>query len=1559
MTKKKSMFKRLSALLAVVMLLTSLPLTAFAAPASDIPAEMLDNVYLDALAYTGYNVQAQKDDGTIMKKFGSSVSASIRSNIAYGTGPSGLETVSNSTTVSGKAPDIAKFEANGLCCASYVSYVYYNYMPNVAGIDTSVAPCPTNPRSASGYNTAANEWVSNGVARRISFSQNSDGSNFVPSEEIPIGSLIVFKHIPTGSIAHVAIYAGYYNGNHIVTHVGNDRGPEFSTIVGMSKGDYPEAVVQVVVPEFVDAYGAIEVQKNDTDGKGLAGAYFVATSVEDSSLQFLIGPTNSSGYAISNERIPYGKYVCRETVFPTNHRAYGQTEWTVTVNENNNGVAKFTAVNEIIPGDVKIVKESEDGNIADIEFTITGNGVNKTVKTGRDGTIAISLKPGTYTVTEAEYDTYIPQKSQTVTVASGGTAIVNFNNELRRGSLTVTKTSEDGLVEGIQFKLTGTSLSGHEVEQYATTDESGVAKFENVLIGTNYQLEEVGVAEKYIVPDVQDVNIEWDTVTKASVYNELKRGSLEVTKTSEDGLVEGVVFHLTGTSISGIAVDEYATTNTAGVAVFKDILIGTGYTLSEVDTASRYVIPDDQTISIEWNKVTKASVENILKKWRADVFKIDYELYYGSDIDDELVPVSVLSLESDAMVEELGTPYGETQGNASLAGAVYGVYKDGVLVDEYTTDENGYFITDYYPCEDDTVWTLREITPSEGYQLDETVYYLDTDCENYTVELNTIFPDVYEHVIKGNIAIIKHSDDGSTQIETPEENAKFQVYLASAGSYAESKETERAILVCDEYGYAETPMLPYGTYVVKQVEGNAGTEFMPEFTVSISENYKTYRFLMNNASFSSYLRVVKTDSTTGKTIAYAGAGFQIYDPDGNLVSMTYTYPEVTTIDTFYTSSDGTLVTPEKLDYGIGYSLVEVSAPYGYVLDSTPVYFNIVEGDSENENGLTIINVDKKNDPQMGTITIEKQGEVFSTVTEKDGLYTPVYEMKGLEGAVFGVYALEDTYTLDGTLRYSAGEKVATLTTSADGIATSEPLFLGKFELREEKAPYGMVLLEEPIQVELIYAGQEVAVTTTSATAVNERQKVIISLLKELETDEHYGIGLGSEYENIKFGLYAAEALTAADGTQIPKDGLLEIVNIDASGTAVFTADVPAGAKLYVKEYATDSHYLLSDTQFPVEFSYTDSSVATIQIIVNNGEVIDNIIIRGSINGLKVDEENNSVAGAVFGLFKADETEFSTETALATATSDEAGLFVFEGIPYGNWVIKELSCPEHLVLSGEAINVTIAEQDQVIELEVVNEIITGSVEGLKTDNNGTPIEGVVFGLFAPDTTEFTTETALALSESNADGLFGFSDLRYGKYLIKELSCGEEFVMCEDVFEVNISEDGQVISLTVTNKRISGKVQVVKVNSSDHTEKLSGAVFELYLDVNKNGVFDAEIDTLYGTLKETEAGIYELDGLGVNGFFLYESEAPEGFTKDERYFYFQITSDGEIITVENEIGVGFTNVPVPVPEEPDIPDYPDSPQTGDNSNIWLWVTLATVSLGTIIVLIIVDKKKRSSK
>ena len=386
--------------------------------------------------------------------------------------------------------------------------------------------------------------------------------------------------------------------------------------------------------------------------------------------------------------------------------------------------------------------------------------------------------------------------------------------------------------------------------------------------------------------------------------------------------MEGVKFHLYGTSLSGLKVDEYAVTDKEGVARFENILISgnTPYILEEVDTAVRYVVPDTQTATVEWNKVTNRTFHNVLKKFTVTVTKSDAEK-------------------------------GEAQGDASLSGAVYGIYKGDTLVDKYVTDKNGQFTTKEYVCDND--WTIREITPSEGYLLDTAVHKVGAEPELYTVEHNLTSNDVTEQVMKGNIAIIKHTDDGETQIETPENGAAFEVYLKSAGSYGAAGEDERDMLVCDENGFAQTKDMPYGIYTVHQTSGWEGRELMDDFDVFIAQDGQTYRYIINNRNFESFVHIVKVDAESGKSIPYAGAGFKLYDPDGNQVTMTFTYPTPTTVDTFFTDAEGSLVTPEKLDYGKGYSLVEVQAPHGYVLDSTPVYFDVTEENSSDEGGITV------------------------------------------------------------------------------------------------------------------------------------------------------------------------------------------------------------------------------------------------------------------------------------------------------------------------------------------------------------------------------------------------------------------------------------------------------------------------------------------------------------------------------------------------------------------------------------------------------------------------------
>ncbi|WP_337381397.1 SpaA isopeptide-forming pilin-related protein, partial [Ruminococcus sp.] len=564
-------------------------------------------------------------------------------------------------------------------------------------------------------------------------------------------------------------------------------------------------------------------------------------------------------------------------------------------------------------------------------------------------------------------------------------------------------------------------------------------------------------------------------------------------------------------------------------------------------------------------------------------------------------------------------------------------------------------------------------------------------------------------------------------------------------SYTKAKESERDTLVCDEYGFAETKDLPYGTYTVHQTKGWNGTEFIADFDVFISENNKTYKYLINNASLESYVKIVKVDSETGKQIPYAGAGFQIYDPDGNKVTMKYTYPTVTEIETFYTNSEGYLITPETLPYGKGYSVVEVQAPYGYTLDSTPVSFDITAENTSEENGVTIVKTEKKNTPQKGTITVEKTGEIFSNVTAVGGGYTdesgndvalttvyqPEYSVSGLSGAVFETYADEDITTPDGTVRYKKDTFVDTITTDKKGTATSKQLYLGKYRVVEKTAPYGFVLNKTVNHIELTYSGQNEKVTSTSTSFTNDRQKVVIDLTKILEQDEKFNIGSNDEIRNVSFGLYADEDLKASNGTAVPKDGLIEIITCDEKGKATFTTDLPIGS-YYVKEISTDNHYILSDKKYPVVFEYAGQDTATVHISVNDGEPIENEIIYGTIKGLKIDSETGeNITGALFGLFSITETEFTEETAILTSESNEEGIFTFENVPYGEYIVSELKPAEGYLPNEENYTVTISENKEIIEITVENDKIpelgtTATIDGKKefTVNGDITIDDVV-------------------------------------------------------------------------------------------------------------------------------------------------------------------------------------------------------------------------------------------
>ena len=1233
----------------------------------------------------------------------------------------------------------------------------------------------------------------------------------------------------------------------------------------------------------------------------------------------------------------------------------------------NLGSAKQKAINLALlygkPGSGKSLSGTEDQKWIATQLIVwefvsgcrsTNDGYKCTNTKFIDGICAGGANPGVKSV----YNAISKSLANYSIVPSFASAIASkaetYEMKYSDGKYTLTLTDSNSILSDFSFKTTSgvsVSVSGNKLTLISSNPVNDAVTF-------NSAKSMPSVGNTTLIPygdaTLQDVitGVENDADPIRAYFKvKTSSGNLKLVKTSEDGNVANIEFTVKGDDYS-----KTVKTNSKGEFELSDLFPGK-YTVTE-HTPTEYAEQKSKTVNVESGKTATVSFSNVLKKWNLTVTKTDAETK-------------------------------SAQGDASLAGAVYGIYNNGKLVDKYTTDKNGSFTTSYYVCGDN--WTLKEIEPSEGYLLDETEYNIGTEAKKYTIENNSVSIGVTEDILKGKIAIIKHTDDGSTKIETPEKDAEFQVYLKLSGSYTKAKESERDNLICDEYGFAETKDLPYGTYTVHQTKGWNGTEFIADFDVFVNEDGKTYKYLINNASLESYVKIVKVDSETGKQIPYAGAGFQIYNPDGKLVTMTYTYPNVTEIDTFYTNEDGYLITPESLPYGKGYSVVEVQAPYGYILDSTPVYFDITAENTTEENGITIVITEKKNTSQKGTITIEKTGEIFSNVIssgEEVIIYQPEYSVNGLSGAVFEIYADEDITTPDGTVRAKKDELVSTLKTNTKGTAISKQLYLGKYRVVEKTAPNGFVLNRTINHIELTYSGQNEKVTNTLTSFTNDRQKVVIDLTKILEQDEKFNIGNNNEIFNVSFGLYADEDLKASNGTVIPKDGLLEIITCNEKGKATFTTDLPIGS-YYVKEISTDSHYILSEKKYPVLFEYAGQDTATVHISVNDGEPIENEIIYGTIKGLKIDRETGeNIAGALFGLFSINETEFTEETAILTGKSNEEGIFTFENVPYGEYIVRELKPAEGYLPNEENYQATVSEDEEVIEITVKNDKTpelgtTATIDG-KKEVGATEVftlEDVVeYKHLVPDK-EYTVKGALMDKATGEPLLIDEKEIRSETTFTPDEPSGSvtveftfdtRYIKEETnivVFESLYSEDKELAvhaDIEDEGQTVTVKIPEIGTKASIDGKKEFTANGDITIDdvVSYKHLTAGKEYTIKGVLMDKSTGKpFLVDGKEVNSEVTFTPEKPDCEV------IVSFTFDGSVITKETEIVVFETlyreGTEIAVHADIDDTDQtvtihpqpePEKPQTGDNSNLGFYIGLGSVAVGGLIAFLIIKFKRK---
>lgn len=1665
---------------------------------------------------------------------------------------------------------------------------YSNKKPNFGTI--KLEPQYDEQGNVTSYKGSATD--SNGVLSKFDITDKAGLTTSISGNKLTVKSSTRFDGKKT--IKMTAKYSRYTISDSQVGHFGDQQ------VIATGS---PSALNATVGAATTVNFGSIQITKVTDSNEPMSDVQF---NLYDSNGTYISSDwTDESGSVVFMELVP-GTYTVTE-VTPAGYVPYGNigsVQVTVVANQTTN-VANHPNgkwVNTLQRGDIYIHKTIEDTNTPyQAQFTLYDSDGNYVLSgtTNTAGDLYFCNVPiGYYQLKETNtfngnvidwqkvyytYDynsgQYVANKGDSIYVAWDGQTSYPYANQVcHNGWL---NDNDDATKGGVNL-----------CDWYNLINYSGENTIVNRYKRGDLRLHKL--AEEPVEVSENGYTYKYTSNDNVGTYKSLSGATFTATSYSNQNVL-------------GRDLTFTTTTGADGYAYFCDMPIGV-YTVQEVNTDSKYVQPASQTFYVDWDGNTSYDVSGANFRNTANYFTgnntntltfINYLKYFRFEF---------------SKLDET-TNSSTAQGDASLAGAVYELYKGDELVGTYTTDAKGKFTTKYHVCGSD--YYLKEKSSSSGYFINPDKITISEDCTKYTARLNDTKYSQTELEKYGKIEIIKHYDpDDATQIEQPEEGAEFQVYLKSAGSYDNAKDNEKDYLVTDKDGHAVSKKLPYGDYVIHQTKSTEGTLFVPDKVqgiqtglngdkfysddyliknkdVSIEDTVISYKYLMLDTLDKAYIKLVKEDSETGKIIPYnelQGAVFQILDKDLNVISMTYTYPKKITVNSFTINDEGYIITPQKLKYGT-YYLVEVQSPYGYYnpngelvsvdngtykydankVVKTKFKVDTVNNDYEvdkSDKEFITINIPIKNTNQYPTLSIEKRGEVFSSVIEKDNTYYPVYQVEGLKNAVYAVTASEDIVTPDGTVRYKKGQMVCKMTTGENGIANSQSsktewlgnwkhLYLGKYEITEIKAPYGYILNSNTQYVEFTYQGQNVETFDTSLTYNNDRQTVESKGNKQIEVNKTYGIGDNGEIQSVVFGLFASEDIVASDGKKIPKDGLIQAVNVSSDGTFGFDADLPIGHKYYVKEIATDNHYILDDTKYPVDFEYKGQDVEKQTININDNKVIKNSLKYGKLSGLKKDDLGNKLQGVTFGLFKSTETKFTKDTAIVTTTTDKNGKFEFTNIPVGDYKLVELKAPKDYVFSKEPVAITVSEdkqtitkeitnilargqvkiskegevfysvkenedgtqtpiyklqklagvvfdivaakdivtpdgvvrakkgdvvdtittndsgyaeskklflgeytvkevktpagyyldtknykegenlfnvtlefensdkeivvknldvinqrqraevsllksmekdetfnidgkneiknvvfglfakedmtaldgsqitKDSVIALakpdengkvsfnvdlpygykyyvkematdihyslneaeyefsfdtkdnslntqkialndskEVVNELKRGTIIGHKTSEDGTALAGATFGLFYSDCTQFTADNAIMTATSDTTGTFKFEYVDYGKFIIREIQAPAKHALDTTNYEVSIQEHNQIVNINVSNKLIRATVIVTKIDKEYPDNKLSGATFAIFNDVNENGIYDENIDTLYGNLNETEQGIYKLSNIPYGHYLVKETEAPKGFELDNTYYPVFICEDQAVYNIQNN-GECFIN------------------------------------------------------
>ena len=1131
-------------------------------------------------------------------------------------------------------------------------------------------------------------------------------------------------------------------------------------------------------------------------------------------------------------------------------------------------------------------------------------------------------------------------------------------------------------------------------------------------------------------------------------------GSMKIVKTSEDGKVSGVRFRVTGNG-----VDTTVQTGTDGTIIVPNLKVGS-YTVTELDVPDQYVQPKSQTVTVKANETATVSFSNVLKKWEATITKVDAET-------------------------------GAAQGDASLAGAVYGVYHGSDLIDQYTTNASGQFTTKEYVCGDN--WYIQEISPSSGYLLDTTKYPVGAEPDKYTLEHNQIPIGVKEQAIKGKIQIHKQYE---TLEGTPKDEAaaEFQVYLKSAGSYDKAKASERDTIITSASGYAVTKNMPYGTYIVHQTKGGAGREFVDDFEVMISANNQTYSYELLNELKNGQLKIIKT-SDDGKVegiqfrvTRLADNYSKVYTTDASGLILTETLPifednegktkyqyrveELDTKETFgYALPDPQIVTLEEGDIAeVNFHNVPLEigtmAKFEDGTKDTQSAQDIVLVDTVRYTGLQVGKEYKLSGVLMNKATAkpfldfdgnEVTAEATFTPTDADGtvdvtfMFSSLHLKQDTEVVVFETLYREDIELATHAQIDDEGQtvkirvpEIGTTATSEDGhrvdplgeVTIFDEVSYTNLKPEKEYTVSGVLMDKATGKAFLDADGKEIKAETTftptqptgtvtvefvfNATGLHGKEVVAFETLyyEGIELATHAEIndeGQTVELKNPQISTVAVTedgsktTLTADDvqitdtisysdltvGVEYRMTGILmdkatgkPFLDFDGNEVTAEATFTPADADGTVElTFSFDSRQLDKDTKLVVfdELYRADTLLAvhkdidaedqTVEIrvpkigttatfedgekeIIANEEItiIDSVAYSDlkpgkeyTVSGVLMDKETGKAFLDINGEEVRASTTFVPEEPTGTVdvlfkfnavfVQDKTDIVVFEDLYH-----KGIQLATHAEINDEGQTVTVNPLHGSIMTTKVNaddptDKISGATFGVYSDADGD-------GIF-----NAKTDKLVGTLQEGDTGVYTLDFLPYGKFFLHEDKAPEGFVQDNIYYPFEIKEDGQIVNFETVpgkdfpNKPIKGTVTTTKVDATNPQHKLSGAVFEIYRDADGDGRYTEGVDTLIGRMDEIETGFYSLSDLVYGKYLIYEAQAPANFVRDTIYYPFSITEDGQTVTFETIPGKDFPNSPVP-----------NRPKTGSSRSVLPYIAFAGSALGLTTVLLVRRKKSK---